>query len=147
MNKQIVLIPSQMKYLQKLGVDTSDASMRYERWGGHESNGDTVEFMWSEWKLALGFNNSQNCNNYQLIPAYTLQDILEKLPKEILRDSDDISVTALKIDIIDNQVYYESCYWGERQEAESFSCDTLLESTYEMLCWCAENGHMKGGKE
>lgn len=23
----------------------------------------------------------------------------------------------------------------------------LLESTYEMLCWCAENGHLKGGKE
>ena len=65
-----VLSIEQMKHLQELGVDTSDASMC---WVAGE-DADEVE-----WNLIIP-------NNFLLpynIPTYTIGDLIEKLPKFI----------------------------------------------------------------
>lgn len=76
-------------------------------------------------------------------PAYTLQDILDKLPKRI--ETEDYEF-ELYIYYHENgvSVFYDD---GDITQLAFFSKPTLLESAYEMLCWCIENGYVKVGKE
>ena len=67
-----VLSIEQMKHLQELGVDTSDASMCWV--AGEDTFTDE-----GEWDLIIP-------NNFLLpynIPTYTIGDLIEKLPKRI----------------------------------------------------------------
>lgn len=34
--------------------------------------------------------------------------------------------------------------FGDIEQLAFFSESTILESAYQMLCWCAENGYLKG---
>lgn len=73
----------------------------------------------------------------------TLQDILDKLPKRI--ETEDYEF-ELYIYYHENgvSVFYDD---GDITQLAFFSKPTLLESAYEMLCWCIENGYVKVGKE
>ena len=73
-----VLSIEQMKHLQELGLDTSDASMYWAR----VSHGSRVDDKSKgKWFLSL-HKEFQTCGfmSYESIPTYTLQDILGKLP-------------------------------------------------------------------
>lgn len=70
--------------------------------------------------------------------VFTLQDIMELLPKYIE---------------IGNNIYWLTitpgwciCYEEHIEIKKAFYADSMLEAAYEMLCWCAENGYLKGGK-
>lgn len=81
MKSEQVLSIEQMKHLQELGLDTSDASMYWAR----VSHGSRVDDKSKgKWFLSLQ-KTFQTCGfiRYETLPTYTLQDILDKLPEHI----------------------------------------------------------------
>jgi hypothetical protein len=118
-----VLSVGQMKHLQELGLDTSDASMVFQR-------GSATRH---EWVLHVMGYADVSLREKEF--AYTLQDILDKLPcfigKEVL--------TIQKLADSYTCLYVEPYKITESKE--------LIDAAYEMLCWCIENGYVKVGKK
>lgn len=96
-----------------------------------------------KWELEIHedvINQKRNSAFWEIIPTYTLQDILDKLPhylnpfpsKQILfawmieRDA----IAYRNVEDIDDCLKH-------------FTDDLLIDAAYEMLCWCIENGHIK----
>jgi hypothetical protein len=127
--KQVLSI-EQMKHLQELGLDTSDASMCIEWRESDESK-----------KVVTSLDADTYYDYYH--ETYTLQDILDKLPKEIKTSTD---TYWLGISIYDCKEWYV-CYSmsDEFDYYEEFKSRQLIDAAYEMLCWCIENGYV--GKE
>ena len=114
-----VLSIEQMKHLQELGVDTSDASMC---WVAGE-DADEVE-----WNLIIP-------NNFLLpynIPTYTIGDLIEKLPKHFYIKEAQISMVA-----INGSGAFQVCY--DKVPKSSKSDGTIKNALYKLLCWVAEN--------
>ena len=114
-----VLSIEQMKHLQELGVDTSDASMC---WVAGE---DTDEV---EWNLIIP-------NNFLLpynIPTYTIGDLIEKLPKHFYIKEAQISMVALN-----GSGAFQ--VWYDKVPKSSKSDGTIKNALYKLLCWVAEN--------
>ena len=135
-SKQVLSI-EQMKHLQELGLDTSDASMYWKRVSHGSRIDDKLKGIWF---LSLQ-KEFQTCGfmSYETTPTYTLQDILDKLPKRI--ETEDYEF-ELYIYYHENgvSVFYDD---GDITQLAFFSKPTLLESAYEMLCWCIEKGYIK----
>ena len=113
-----VLSIEQMKHLQELGVDTSDASMC---WVAGE-DADEVE-----WNLIIP-------NNFLLpynIPTYTIGDLINKLPKRI-------GIYHLFIDC--DRMQYISWSWQETifRRCFNFKDKPFINALYDCLCWVAE---------
>ena len=97
----------------------------------------TVEEAAREYSSQWAWNSQPNMKHEY--PAYTLQDILDKLPKRI--ETEDYEF-ELYIYYHENgvSVFYDD---GDITQLAFFSKPTLLESAYEMLCWCIEKGYIK----
>lgn len=124
-----VLSIEQMLRLRELGVDTGDASMEWVR--------DTY-IPGLPYELLL--KDQRTGTTYEKIPAYTLQDILDKLPKQI----DEYTL----------QIRHAHGYWVCEYIKPYYNLgiveikhDELIDSVYEMLMWCINNGHVNPGKE
>lgn len=116
--KEQVLSREQMKHLQELGVDTSDASMC---WVAGE-DADEVE-----WNLIIP-------NNFLLpynIPTYTIGDLIEKLPKHFYIKEAQISMVA-----INGSGAFQVCY--DKVPKSCKSDGTIKNALYKLLCWVAE---------
>lgn len=86
MKTEQVLSTEQMKHLQELGLDTSDASIYWAR----VSHGSRIyDKSKGKWFMSLQ-KEFQTCGfiSYEILPAYTLQDILDKLPTLIIISSE-----------------------------------------------------------
>lgn len=127
MKSKQVLSVEQMKHLQELGLDTSDGSMCFE-W--NESDSDNM--------VVTSPDADTNYDYYH--ETYTLQDILDKLPRYI------------NVFCITYKLCVEPLFAGpwaisyQKSISEPFIVKVsgnLLESAYEMLCWCIENGYIK----
>lgn len=132
-----VLNIDQMRHLKELGVDTSKASMFY------------VPKLQPKNEYQL--MNVQPSPVIPFIPAFTLQDIIELLPKTITaKDSGgliqtyDLYLAYSNVDVCYCVFYSYSSKFGC---LELFKSESLLEAAYQMLCWCAENGYLKGGEK
>ena len=117
-----VLNIEQMKHLQELGVDTSDASMC---WVAGEDTFTDEE----EWNLCIP-------NHFLLpynIPTYTTGALIEKLPKTI-------GIYHLMIDWNLMQIEYTNWSWQESVFRECFTLNDkpLINTLYDCLCWVAE---------
>ena len=125
--KNQVLSIEQMQRLKELGVDiqptgtclmyTSDSSDKYYLKYGESTCEDDVK-------------------------AFTLQDIIELLPKKIR----DFELNWYMHNMIIRYDYYNSFDGIDVLSGSSFGfCDnnSFLESAYEMLIWVAENGYLK----
>lgn len=138
MKQKQVLSIKQMKYLQDIGLDTSDASMYWVR----RSHGSRIDDeSKGEWFLSLQ-KEFMVCGfiSYEILPTYTLQDILDKLPhylnpfpsKKILfawmieRDT----IAYRNVESVDDCLKH-------------FTDNSLIDAAYEMLCWCVENRYIK----
>nr|DAT85369.1 MAG TPA: hypothetical protein [Caudoviricetes sp.] len=136
--KQVLSI-EQMKHLQELGLDTSDASIYWARVSHGSRIDDKSKGVWF---LSL-HKEFQTCGfmSYEILPTYTLQDILDKLPKEIKTSTD---TYWLGISIYDCKEWYV-CYSmsDEFDYYEEFKSRQLIDAAYEMLCWCIEKGYIK----
>ena len=123
-----VLSREQMAHLRLLGVDTSDASM-----------------MWyccnKKWYLQINNELSQGVANVMnradlFVPAYTIGDLIEKLPKSYKDGSLLINPANNEIDY-GEWVYYD----GELCELENFVGfigKSVIDSLYELICWVVE---------
>lgn len=127
-----VLSVGQMKYLQKIGIELKNTSMLL--W--HPQILDGVPN--SVWDLSV-WSESLFSEDH-VYPAYTLQDILDKLPCFIGKE-------VLTIQKLANSY---TCLYMEpysRSIIKITESKELIDATYEMLCWCIENGYVKVGKE
>ena len=113
-----VLSIEQMKHLQELGVDTSDASMCWV--AGEDTSTDE-----GEWYLTIP-------NNFLLpynIPTYTIGDLIEKLPE-------DLRFRCQGSNYSFNKNWDSLSFSYQRIIQHS---NNLLEGLFKLLCWVAEN--------
>ena len=135
-SKQLLSI-EQMQHLQELGLELDyDTLYRY------------VKFEDSDWILKPFSDLNIIGISFKYIPAYTLQDVLDALPKEI---NSRTRRFWLRIDLDDECLYY---YYDNYNLVEIRKImfgynemEELIDAAYEMLCWCIEQGHVKTGKE
>ena len=119
-----VLSREQMKHLQELGVDTSDASMCWVADNEWESEED--------WHVTIPNNFLMP---YNTIPTYTIGDLIEKLPKNI-------DGSCLLIEFCASDLGYGDWDCGELygiNAQQKFNDKSLKEALYDLLCWVAEN--------
>ena len=138
-SKQVLSI-DQMKHLRELGLDTSDASMHWQFLPTVESFFNGVLAL--EERPTLFVPQSNMKHEY---PAYTLQDILYKLPPIIEE------VYWLTLEAMDKQKNEWNIKYARiisEHECASFRSENLIDAAYEMFCWCVENGYIgKEGKQ
>ena len=125
--KQVLSI-DQMHRLQELGLDTGDASACWIK----DIDGNRFVFPNDECFHEMSF--------IETLPTYTLQDILDKLPKQIGEYT--------------LQIRHAHGYWVceyvnpyHNLGIVEMKQDDLIDSAYEMLVWCIRNGHVNPGKE
>lgn len=123
-----VLSVGQMKHLQELGLDTSDASMCWIK--------DSEENRF----LSVNDEYCYEMSHLSPVPTYTLQDILDKLPCFIGKEVLTIQKLADSYTCLYVELYTRSII----KITES---KELIDAAYDMLCWCIENGYVKVGKE
>ncbi len=149
--KNQTLSVEQMIHLKELGVDTSKASMVCIF---TDERGDVQD--WYELVdlspiffvgMRMGYydaNSSDYDHSYRNdCGVFTLQDIIELLPKEMKTSTDTYWLTMSH----DSEEWY-ICYSmsDEFDYYKEFKSDSLLEAAYNMLCWCAENGYLNNNK-
>ena len=141
--KNQVLSIEQMQKLKELGVDINKASMCYiSKYPSCDfDDGDSIVVVSKDFNKRL-YN--------EFGPAFTLQDILELLPKEIMTITEKryVSITecyqlnwnpingSLRYDNVwdgDCTVLYGVCYTEE---------EGILFAAYHLLVWVVENGYL-----
>ena len=138
MNKQVLDI-NQMWHLQELGLKLKPSLAHYYK---------IINIDSGKWYLSVTIGDiSEDSPTYQYIPAYTLQDVLELLPKEIKPAE---KRHWLRIDLADECIYYyhETIDLMERRDKVfSYYGEELIDAAYNALCWCIENGYVESIKE
>lgn len=120
-----VLSIEQMKHLQELGVNTSDASMAY-----YNISRDNQPDKW-----ILGIANKEVASIMlsngitEMEPTYTISDLIEKLPKRNDKGSRfNINLGDKTFSYVHTDVFV---HYGEY--------NNLIDGLYNCLCWVAEN--------
>lgn len=133
MNDQVLSIP-QMQELIALGIDTSKASIY---WGfpivDHKRVKPTLvigkgpHFMFIE----------------EYIPTFTLQDILEMLPKtiEAYKDGSKLPLIITPTNQGNYAVVYDNPYYKNGKVGLQKS-NSLLEAAFLMIKWCKQNNYV-----
>ena len=119
-----VLSIEQMKYLQELGVDTSDASMAWYM--------SPKKNQW-EIKVKDKFVHEMllRLSPERYIPTYTLGDLIDKLPKHFYIKEAQISMVA-----INGSGAFQ--VWYDKVPKSCKSDGTIKNALYKLLCWVAE---------
>ena len=129
--KQVLSI-EQMKHLQELGVDTSDASMywvRAKRIIGEQKN-NCIDRDMGKWKLSLSKSMVLPAAwALESVPTYTIGDLIEKLPEDLRFRCQGSNYSFSK--------NWDSLSFGyERIIPQS---NNLIEGLFTLLCWIIEN--------
>lgn len=128
MNNQVLNI-SQMKYLAEIGVDTSKASMCWIK----NTDGDETE---NKYMLSVHNEWCHEMSCLSPIPTFTLQDILDMLPKYV-------DNYPLRINIANIWVEYSIVTDGALQHNGLMTCGlTLIEAAFTMLCRLKQTGKL-----
>ena len=127
--KEQVLSIEQMKHLQELGVDTSDASMV---WIKQDSTllPDNIKELWWVDTYYDSLKPMVEQEDSAFVQTYTIGDLIEKLP---------IEIGTLNRGIVIQRSYVGAGYIKDNLSPVSFSNSSLLESLYNLLCWIAES--------
>ena len=131
MKSKQVLSVEQMKHLQEIGLELRNTSMLlwYKQMLG--------KIPISDWELSV-WRESLFSEDH-VYPAYTLQDILDKLPPVIKK------YFCLSIRVSEYKKMWHVEYEGAGCLLSYFHLKNLIDAAYETLCWCVENGYI--GKE
>lgn len=128
--KDQVLSIEQMQELEDIGIDVSKASMFWYKNNKFKqlipcSDRDTIK----DWTNQHG----ENC----VIPTFTLQDILEILPKVITTESDNFE---LYLNTFQCYTHYRDPKHDKSLNAEYGN--SILEAAFNMLKWCKQNNYI-----
>ena len=133
MTKQTLLI-EQMQHLKELGLEMKDTMLYWVVYKvGNEKNFVTTR------ENAMEVID-ESC---RMLPAYTLQDVLDALPENIYSEYIGWAKLELQAYSEDKWVagyrYIDTCnrYIIYRDEKE------LIDAAYKMLCWAIENGYIE----
>lgn len=134
MEKKICLSIEQMQKLKELGVETKDASMCWVR----DPEGHYNLTMHDESCYEMSFMNPE--------PAFTLQAMLDKLPKRFQFKMDGNCGRYCDLEIQKlfsgwNIMYTELGY----DVVHLIESESLLDAAFDMLVWLAKEGYLKGG--
>ena len=131
MKSKQVLDVHQMQHLQELGMKMDyDTLYRY------------VKFEDTDWLLKPFSDLNIIGISCKYIPAYTLQDVLDALPKDISKDGCTWSA-SLYIDYENNRIAYGNTdRYGFEIYHEVPICDNIIDAAYEMLCWVLTNKYI-----
>ena len=127
--KEQVLSIEQMKHLQELGVDTSDASMVWIKQDATLLPDNIKELWWVD-TYYDSLKPMVEQEDSAFVQTYTISDLIEKLP---------IEIGTLNRGIVIQRSYVGAGYIKDNLSPVSFSNSSLLESLYNLLCWVAEN--------
>ena len=137
MSKQTLSI-EQMQHLQELGLEMKETMLYWVVYeAGHENNFLTTK------ENAMEVID-ESCG---MLPAYTLQDVLDALPIEIeYKDKR----CWLCIELADEMIgyYYENDRFEHRlvyYEVVMID-ESLIDAGYKLLCWAIERGYVETNK-
>ena len=134
-----------MQHLQELGLKLKE-TMLY--WARCVDNNPRAATHYGKWVLIKG-NNAQTVGlmHWEFIPAYTLQDVLDVIPKEIKPNT---TRYFLRMDLSDECFYYyydDSNLVEHRKKVIGYDgIDELIDAAYSMLCWAIEQGYVETNK-
>lgn len=136
MKSKQVLDVQQMQHLQELGMKMDyDTLYRY------------VKFEDTDWLLKPFSDLNIIGISFKYIPAYTLQDVLDALPKEILYEN---KRCWASIDLEDGFIgyYYEnySLYYKWAYFEAVMKDESIIDAAYELLVWCIDNCYVETNK-
>ena len=139
-----------MQHLQELGLNIDNASLCYYKQEGWEANYFIALVCDIKEKGGLtyyydSFGNKEYILN-EIIPAYTLQDVLDELPKEISKEGC-TWYASLYIDFENNRIAYGNTdRYGFEIHHEIMMEKDLINAAYSMLCWAIENKFVETDK-
>lgn len=135
MSKQCLDV-QQMQHLQNLGLDTSNASMCWIK----DAEGNLLLSVQDEYCYGATFMNP--------IPAYTLQDVLDALPKYY--HIANIGWTKLSIRVHTTKEWEIGYVYTDELSKYAYGCricgKELIDAAYELFCWCVEWGFVETNK-
>lgn len=133
MSKQCLDV-HQMKHLQEFGLKLKPSLVHYYK---------IINIDSGKWYLSVTTGDiSEDSPTYQYIPAYTLQDVLDLLPKSIGVEY------IYDLCIFPESISYTQFIGGEIND-NLFAVpinESLIDAAYSMLCWCIENGYLDTNK-
>lgn len=133
--KKIALSPTEMAVIIDAGIDASNASMVWiiNKYNLQEPRLCTAK-AYEDRKLI-------DANQGTAIPAFTFTDIIDVLPKYIVKDD-----TAYFLTIAIDATGYVITYCTDHINSTLFSTaseTSMLEAGFNMLMWCSDNGFLK----
>ena len=93
----------------------------------------------AKWELEIYedvINQKRDSTFWEIIPTYTLHDILDKLPSYITYNDEEYQLQILPPCICYRYVNYTFDDLDYKNNVD------ILENAYNMLCWCIENGYI-----
>lgn len=134
-----VLSVEQMQHLKEMGLELKPTMLHYFR---------SVQLADAQWYLTITKGDISNNNRlYEYIPAYTLQDILNVLPKHIATTDSDY---CLEINTTDDG--YDCILYRDSKSSLFLNCvecvsdEDLIDAAYKLLCCAIENGCVETNK-
>ena len=143
MIKQVLSI-EQMQHLQELGMELKDTMLYWIVYKvGNEKNFVTTR------ENAMEVID-ESCG---MLPAYTLQDVLDALPDEVeiplYPEKGKYELRIKRMVFNEDKVMYAVVY--EQQDYIDwivlYSDKVLIDAAYFMLCWTIENGYVETNKK
>lgn len=137
MAKQTLSI-EQMQHLQELGLKLKPSLVHYYK---------IINIDSGKWYLSVTTGDiSEDSPTYQYIPAYTLQDVLDALPKCVSKDGCTWAA-SLYIDFENDRIAYGNTdRYGFEVYHEIMIEKDLIDAAYSMLCWAIENKFVETNK-
>lgn len=141
MKSKQVLDVQQMQHLQEMGLELKETMMY---WARCVDNNPRAATHYGKWVLIKG-NNAQTVGlmHWEFIPAYTLQDVLDALPKMIFPYP--IHKIGFELWIGPGKIFYASMFNSEDVLKVRYDKE-LIDAAYELLVWCIENKFVETNK-
>lgn len=150
MKSKQVLDVQQMQHLQELGLDTSNASMLYCDLYDEEYILVESKHRFDKEENAILLEGVRNSVIYckKVTPAYTLQDVLDALPKYY--HIANIGWTKLSIRVHTTKEWEIGYVYTDELSKYVYGCrilsKELIDAAYELFCWCVEWGFVETNK-
>ena len=146
MKSKWILDVQQMQHLQELGLELKETMLYWARCVDNNSRAATH---YGKWVLIKG-NNAQTVGlmHWEFIPAYTLQDVLDALPRFVIDEEGNkyyLQIEMMNTEFDDWRVSYKSVGQDE-SPLGYFQAFQLIDAAVRMLVLCYEEGYVKTNK-